>query len=106
MGGGDLRVVVMDGGGADDAVRPPGALGQVADGHLDAQGTQVGDGGALLPVRAGDDHARAVEHLGQGRHGHPADAHQVGTPARLHIVADVVDCHNITPYNKRVSVRF
>ena len=31
MGGGDLRVIVVDGGGADDAARPLDALSPVAD---------------------------------------------------------------------------
>ena len=51
-GGGDLRVVVMDGGGADDAVRPLHALRQVADGHRDAQGPQVLHRGALVQRRS------------------------------------------------------
>ena len=77
QGGGDLRVAVVDGGGAHHAVRTLNALGPVADDHLDAQLPQVEDGGALLLVRAGDLHPRPVEHLRQGRHGHPADAHQM-----------------------------
>ena len=86
----------MDGGGADDAVRPPDALGQVADGHLDAQGTQVGDGSALLPVRAGDDHAGFMKDLGQRGHGYAPDAHQMGPAAGGDERMNIGVCHGFT----------
>ena len=56
-------------------VRTEDVLPPVADGHGDAQGAQVLHRGAVAHVRAGDHHARLVKHLGQGGHGHPADAH-------------------------------
>ena len=82
-GGGDLGVAVVDGGGAHHAVRPLHAPGQMADDHRDAQLPQVEHGGALPLVGAGDLHPRPVEHLRQGRHGYPADAHQMGPLPRL-----------------------
>ena len=95
-GGGDLRVVIVDGGGADDAVGPGHALGQVADGHGDAQGAQVGHLCALVHVRAGDHHPGTVEHLGQGGHGHPAHAHQMGPLSGTDIVL-YLQIHNKAP---------
>ena len=74
-GGGDFGVFVVDGGGADHQLRALDVLPPVADGHGDAQGAQVLHRGAVAHVRAGDHHARLVKHLGQGGHGHPADAH-------------------------------
>ena len=85
-GGGDLRVVIMDGGGADDAVRPLHALRQVADGHRDPQRPQVLHRPALVGVGAGDAHPRPVEHLCQRGHGHPSYPHQMGGPPGLNIV--------------------
>ena len=38
---GDLRVVIVDGGGTDHTARPLYALRQVADDHRDAQGPEV-----------------------------------------------------------------
>ena len=92
-GTGDLRVAVVDGGGAHHAVRPLDALGQVPDDHLDPQLPQVEHRRALPLVGAGDRHPRPVEHLRQGGHGHPADAHQMGPLPRLQIVADIFDFH-------------
>ena len=97
-GGGDLRVVVVDGGGADDAVRPPDALRQVADDHGDAQGTQMLHRLAVMEVRAGDVHPRAVEYLGQRGHGDAADAHQMGVLAGADIVMNI-RVHHETPRN-------
>ena len=65
------------------AVGPLHAFRPVADDHRDAQLSQVEHGGALPLVGAGDLHPCPVEHLRQGRHGHPADAHQVGPLPRL-----------------------
>ena len=79
----DFGVPVVDGGGAHHAVGPLHAFRPVADDHRDAQLSQVEHGGALPLVGAGDLHPCPVEHLRQGRHGHPADAHQVGPLPRL-----------------------
>ena len=89
-GPGDLRVAVVDGGGADHEVALSQVLGIVADGHRDAQGPQVLHRVALRHVGALDAEAHTVEDLRQGAHGHAADAHQVGPFAGDEKVADGV----------------
>lgn len=66
-GRGDLGIVVVGGGRADDAVRALDILGAVADVHFDALGDQLvgGDGG--VHVRAGDRDAHAAQHQPSGR---------------------------------------
>ena len=86
---GDLRVVVVDGGGADDGVAVLQVVGGVSDGDGDAHGAQVLDGVAVGHVRALDGDAHAVEHLGQGAHGHAADAGQVDALAGVKICVNV-----------------
>ena len=81
---------VMDGSGTDDAVRPLHALGQVADDHFDAQTTQMLHGGALVHVRTGNDHPTTVQHLSQRRHGHAADANQMGAAAGTKIAFNML----------------
>src|SRR5699024_2351874 len=68
----------------------PQVLGVVADGHRDAQGTQVPHRVALRHVGTLDAEALAVEDLRQRAHGHTADAHQVGPLAGDEKVADGV----------------
>ena len=80
-GGGDLRVVVVDGGGADDKLRPLDVLGVVANVDGDAQLPQLLHHGAVRLVAALDGKAHAVEHLRQGAHGYAADARQVDPAA-------------------------
>ena len=89
MGAGDLGVVVVGGGGADDQLGALQVLGPVADGNVHAQGAQMLHCGALVHVGAGDDHAHAVEHLGQRSHGHAADAHQVGVAAGDKVILNI-----------------
>ena len=98
-GGGDLRVIVVNGGRADDAARPLDALPPVADDHRDPQGPQMGHRGALMEVRAADDHPRIVEHLGQRGHGHAADPHQMGVGAGADIRMNI-GLHTDTPRSK------
>ena len=87
-GPGDLRVAVVDGGGADNEIAVPQVLGVVADGHGDAQGAEMADRVALRHVGALDLEAHAPQHFRQGAHGHAADAHQVGPLAGDDVVAD------------------
>ena len=87
--GGDLRVVVVDGSGADNTVRPLHAPGQVADGHRNAQGAEVGHRSALPHVRASDADPFPFQHLGQGGHRHPAHTHQMGPGSGLNVVLNV-----------------
>jgi len=86
---GDLRVAVVDGGGADDGVAVLQAVGGVADGNGDAHGAQMPDGVAVGHVRALDGDAHALEHLGQGAHGHAADAGQMDALAGVKICVNV-----------------
>ena len=99
MGGGDLRIIIVDGGGTDHTARPPDALPPVADDHRDPQRPQMVHRGALMEVGAADDHSRPVEHLGQRGHGHAADAHQVGVGAGTDIRMNV-GLHTDTPRSK------
>ena len=84
-GGGDLRVVVMDGGGADEELRPLDVLGYVAHMDGDAQGAQMLHRGTVAHVAALDLKAHAVKDLRQGAHGYAADAGQVDPAAGLDI---------------------
>ena len=89
--GGDLRVVVVYGGGAHHAVRPLHTLRQMANGHRDAQAAQMCHGGALLPIGTRDDDSVAQQHLRQRGHGDTANAHQMGPLSRFDILMDVID---------------
>ena len=53
-GGGDFRVVVVDGGGADDGFRALNVFGPVADGHGDALSQQAVGGGGVAHIGTGD----------------------------------------------------
>ena len=86
---GDLRVAVMDGGGADDRVAVLKIVGGVADGHGDAVVTQVLYSVAVGHIRALHGNAHALEHLGQRAHGHAADARQMDALAGLKICVNV-----------------
>ncbi len=96
----------MDGSGADDTVCALHALRQMADDHRDAQAPQVGHCFALVEIGAGDHHPGAVEDFGQGSHGDPADAYQVGTltglDIRKHIVFHRVYTLFSNVYNKSI----
>ena len=94
-GPGDLGIVVMYGGGADDQVRALHALGPMADGHGNAQRAQMGHRGALMQVGAGNDHPHALEHLGQRGHGYPADADQMGPAAGNDEIMNAGCCHRV-----------
>ena len=102
-GPGDLRVAVVDGGGADHQVAVPQVVGVVADGHGNAQGAQALYGAAVVHVGALDLEALAQQHLRQGAHGHAADAHQVGPPAGDEVVGDGIGVvyHGGLPFQNR-----
>ena len=101
-GTGDLRVAVVDGGGADHQIAVPQVFGVVADGHGNAQGPEVADRVALRHVGALDLEAHAPQDLCQGAHGYAADAHQVGPLAGDDIVADGM---GIVHHGKRLLIR-
>lgn len=81
-GGGDLRVVVVGGGSADDAVGPLNVGGAVADVDMDALGLQLLRGNGGVHVGARDVQAHPLQHQAQGTHGNAADAHQMDVVAR------------------------
>ena len=87
-GGGDLRVVVVDGGGAHHELRAVDVAGLVAHVDGNAQRAQPGHGGAVGLVTALDQEAHAVEHLRQRAHGHAADARQMDPAARGDVGGD------------------
>ena len=88
---GDLRVVVVNGGGADHRVAVFQVLRRMAYGHGNAHGAQVLHGGAVGHVGALHRDAHALQHLGQRAHGHAADARQMDALAGLDILVKVLD---------------
>ena len=89
-GSGDLRVAVVDGGGADHEVAVAQVFGVVADGDLNTQGAEMLDGVAFRHVGALDRQALAPEDFRQGAHGHAADTDQVDPLAGHQIITDGV----------------
>lgn len=97
--GGDLGVSVVDGGGADNKLGRADIGFSVTDCHRNAQCAQVLHRGALLKIRAGDNHAHAGEHLGQRSHGDAAGTHQMGAATGPDVFVDVASCHGVyTPF--------
>ena len=84
--GGDLRVVVVGGGRADDAVRALNILLAVADVDGDPAALKLfrRDGG--VHIRAGDLHAHAPQHKAERPHRHAADPDQMRPPAGTKIL--------------------
>ena len=93
MGRGDLRVIIVDSGGADHQVLALHTLPPVADDHGDAQGTEMVYRRALFHIRAGDDQAFSVEHFCQGGHGHSANPHQMRPFPGYNVIMDSIVCH-------------
>ena len=96
QGRGNLRIIVVDGGGANDAVGSLHALGQMADGHRNGQGAQMVYRLAFTHVGAGDQDAPPLQDLCQRGHGYPADTYQMGPAAGLDVVLYVL-FHGMTP---------
>ena len=76
-GGSDLRIIIMGGSGADDAVRALNILRGMSDIHPDSLGNQLLRRDRRAHIGAGDLHAHALEHQANGTHGHTADANQM-----------------------------
>ena len=105
-GTGNLRVAVVDGGGANHEVAVAQVLRIVADGHGDAQGAQVLHSVAVGHVGALDGQAHAPQYLGQGAHGHAADAHQMDALAGDQIITNgirIVHHGNGLPFKNSFS---
>ena len=96
QGRGNLRIIVVDGGGANDAVGSLHTLGQMADGHRNGQGAQMVYRLAFTHVGAGDQDAPPLQDLCQRGHGYPADTYQMGPAAGLDVVLYVL-FHGMTP---------
>ena len=93
MGRSDLRVIIVDSGGADHQVLALHTLPPVADDHGDAQGTEMVYRRVLFHIRAGDDQAFSVEHFCQGGHGHSANPHQMRPFPGYNVIMDSIVCH-------------
>ena len=76
-GGGNFRVIVVDGGGANDAVYSLHVLGVVANIDLNATRDQFIGGHGGIHVRAGNLHAHAAQNQTQRPHRYAADADQM-----------------------------
>ena len=72
-----VGVVIVRGGGADDAVRALDVLRVVTDVYLDAFFDQLVGRDGRVHVRAGDGHAHAAQHEAERTHRYAADADQV-----------------------------
>ena len=100
---GDLRVAVVNGGGADHQVAVPQVVGVVAHGHGNAQSAEMLYRLALRHVGALNDQPLVPQDLRQGAHGHAADAHQVGPGAGGEEIADgsfIMHHGNQLPFQK------
>ena len=89
-GRGDLRIVIVRSGRADQAVGVPDVFGPVANGDGNALGDQLVRGDGRVHVRAGDLHAHAPQHKPQRPHRHAADADQMTVLAGLEIVFNMI----------------
>ena len=89
VGGGDLRIGIVHGGSADNIVAAMDIFGAMADGHLDPQAAQMIHRVALPHIGTVHGDAGAVQHLGQGGHGHAADADQMRARSGDHIMTDI-----------------
>ena len=101
-GGHDLRVVIPDGGGADDQRGLAHIVGAVADGHGNAHFVQTQRIDGAVPVAAPDVCAHVLEHLGQRPHGNAADADQVDGSAGMKNFRKVQIVHAKTFLNQSV----
>ena len=70
---GNLRIIVVNGGRADDQITLPQIFGVVAHSHRDTQGAQVLHCGAVIHIRTLDMQPHALENLRQRAHGNASD---------------------------------
>ena len=87
-GGLNFGIVIVGGGGADNAVRPLNILGPVADGNMDALGDQLVRGNGGIHIRTGHQQTHTLQHQAQRTHGNAADADQMHMLARLDVLID------------------
>ena len=107
---GDLGVVVVDGGGADDEIAFAEIVRRVADGHGNAERTQMLHRRAVRHVAALHTEAHARKHLGKRTHGNAADADKMRAFAGNEIREDVLlSVHSKIPFRvpqHRIFLRF
>ena len=85
---GNLRVVVMDGGGTDHEIAIPQIFRAMPNIHMDSQGLQMLHRIALMDIGPMDHKAHSLQDFGQRAHGHAADSHQMDPLAGNHVSAD------------------
>ena len=85
---GDLGVVVVGGGGADDAVSAFDVLGLMTDADGDALVDQLLGGSGSGHVRTGDIDAHALQDQAQRTHGNAANADQMDAAAGSDILCN------------------
>ena len=86
---GDLGIVVVDGGGADDKIGIAEIVRRVTDGHGNAQRAQVLHGGGVVHVAALHGESHGMQDLGERAHRHAADAGEVRPLAGYEIGIDI-----------------
>ena len=89
-GRGDLRIVIVGGGSADQAVGSGNVPGVVADVHMDAVGDQFVCRYRGAHIRTGNGHAHSLQHKSQRPHGYAPDAHQMHMAARLQVCGNIL----------------
>ena len=90
---GDLRIVIVGCGGADDALGALDILTAVTDLDRDALADQLVGRDRGIHIRTGDLHAHALQHQAQGTHGDTANTDQMHPAAGSDIVADLLLFH-------------
>ena len=91
-GGSDLRVVIVGGGSADDAVR---------DGDGNALFDQLIRGHGCVHIRTSDLHAHALQHQTQRPHGYAADPHKMHMMAGRQIFRDFLTIQHVCQFPHR-----
>ena len=86
---GDLGIIIVDGGGADDKIGIAEIVRRVTDGHGNAQRAQVLHGGGVVHVAALHGESHGMQDLGERAHRHAADAGEVRPLAGYEIGIDI-----------------
>ena len=100
-GGSDLRVVIVGGGSADDAVRALNILRPVSDGDGNALFDQLIRGHGCVHIRTSDLHAHALQHQTQRPHGYAADPHKMHMMAGRQIFRDFLTIQHVCQFPHR-----
>ena len=103
-GSGDFRVVIVDGGGTNHAVRALDIFAPVPDGHMNPMLLQFLGGERGAHIGAGNLQAHALEHQSQWPHGDAANANQVHPPAGNNIFRNIICFHTKNNSLTRVHI--